>query len=62
MDQSCRGRPSKLLVNWESKVVTSQLRKGGCKNGNNVTMFDCIRSVENLEMLTLSALNNGNRL
>jgi len=43
-------------------VVTSQLRKGGCKNGNNVTMSDRIRSVENMEMSTLSALNNGNRL
>jgi hypothetical protein len=55
------GRPSKLLVNWESKVVTSQLWKGGCRNGNNVTMFNRIRSAKNLEMSTLSAMNNGNR-
>jgi hypothetical protein len=49
-------------MNWESKVVISQLRKDGCKNGNNVTMSDCIRSTENLEMSTLSMLNNGNHL
>ncbi len=29
-------------------MVTSQFQKGGCKNGNNVTMSDGIRSVENL--------------
>jgi hypothetical protein len=43
-------------------VVTFQLRKGGCKNGNNVTMSDHIILAENLEMLTLNALNNENRL
>ncbi len=43
-------------------MVTSQLQKGGCRNGNNVTMSDGIRLVENLEMSTLSALNNGDHL
>jgi len=62
VDQSCKGRPSKLLANWESKVVISQLWKHGCKNGNNVTMFDHIRLTENLEMSTLKALNNENYL
>ncbi len=57
-----QGRLSKLLANWELKVVTSQLRKGGCRNGNNVTMSDRKRLAENLEMSTLSALNNGNHL
>ncbi len=43
-------------------MVTFKLRKGGYRNGNNVTMFDRIRSAENLEMSTLSTLNNGNHL